>query len=198
MTRLFTQVETHQCPDRMGKPPGPYGSDGGPDYWDRDRWHGPFHNRILKLLWKYCPELLEFFRVNLHPFVFRLLQKVNAPRTLYQYFITHPTTWPEGSPIPRICSYCGGIHPEDAMELITLGWELEPTGKHYKRYMHPHGAKEHVDKLCQAIRDRVDPDWTFVDASPPVKLYTWHFTEAQAEQFNTLVHQHAPTTEFKQ
>jgi len=100
--------------------------------------------------------------------------------------------WPEGSKPPRTCSYCGGVHPDDAIGLVEAGWEVEKTGKIYKRYLHPPGYGRHVKKLMALLRedmlegDSQEPE--FVGPSLPVKLYVMHFDQEQVERFNAAVH----------
>ena len=66
--------------------------------------------------------------------------------------------------VPRACSYDGGIHPEDAIELVRDGWTIQTTDKEYKKYMqHPSGRVRFL---------------------PPVKVYSWHFSEDQKNRFN--------------
>lgn len=74
--------------------------------------------------------------------------------------------WPEGEPRPRTCSYCGGAHPDDAIALIMRGWEVETTGKSYKLYLRPPGPRSPV---------------------PPVKVYTYHFDQRQADAFTAAL-----------
>lgn len=64
-------------------------------------------------------------------------------------------TWPNGFEKPRTCSWCGGVHPGDATDLLHAGFRLEETDKDYKFYMHP-----------------VDGTFTI----PPIKLYLMHFS----------------------
>jgi hypothetical protein len=90
--------------------------------------------------------------------------------------------WP-GEP-PRTCSFCGGIHPDDAIKLLTEGWEVEGTGK---RYLHPPGFRARHAPLIDSI-DRgtigggtSQHSWEPV---PPVKLYDQHFNDEQIVRFN--------------
>ena len=91
--------------------------------------------------------------------------------------------------IPRVCSFCGGIHPEDAGKLIEMGWEVEPTTKGYKRYMHPKGYRERMDAVLESVKDKGDlpKDYTseYWAPKPRVKLYVMHFDEDQRSSFNT-------------
>jgi len=82
--------------------------------------------------------------------------------------------WPVGFEHPRTCSYCGGAHPEDILALMKLGWEVQPTEKNYKRYLHPPGY---------AARLRDDTN----SPVPPLKFYTWHLTLAQIDRYNAIL-----------
>ncbi len=72
-------------------------------------------------------------------------------------------TWDrrEGANSPRKCSFCGGVHPDDAIELLESGKRTwGQTDKSYKGYLMPnhekfyiqHFDKEQVDRLNAAIR----------------------------------------------
>lgn len=61
----------------------------------------------------------------------------------------------------RQCSFCGGIHPDDAIAIIKDGGSVGVTDKSYKRYLGRRG-----------------------DANGMIKLYTMHFSPAQAAGFN--------------
>jgi hypothetical protein len=74
--------------------------------------------------------------------------------------------WPESFVKPRTCSHCGGVHPDDAIELLTEGWSLEMTDKGYKFYMHPPERHSVV---------------------PPVKLYLMHWTHEQVARADEIV-----------
>lgn len=88
------------------------------------------------------------------------VEELRAEGTL---FSPESLRWPEGSSPPRTCSYCGGAHPEDLIELVRSGWLVEPTDKGYKRYVNtPNG-----DSIV-----------------PPVKLYVPHFDADQIARFN--------------
>jgi len=68
---------------------------------------------------------------------------------------------------PRCCSFCGGIQPEDAIQLIAEGWWLQGTDKPYKFYLHPR--------------------WRRYEPTPPVKLYLPHINENQSRQLNDVL-----------
>mgnify|MGYP001610676543 FL=1 len=89
---------------------------------------------------------------------------------------------------PRTCSYCGSVHPEDAIALLLAGWEVGATGKSYKRYLHPPGYANAVERLI-GHQDALSTDrfkWHGPHSPvPPVKLYVMHMTQAQIDQFNS-------------
>ena len=91
---------------------------------------------------------------------------------------------------PRTCSFCGGIHPEDAIRLISEGWEVDPTTKPYKRYLEPPGMRQKHKALIAAL-DRGDDSFRSVPSvwspGPPVKLYTMHFDQDQIDRFNAAL-----------
>lgn len=94
--------------------------------------------------------------------------------------------WP-WSWTPRTCSHCGGIHPEDAIRLISEGWEVEPTDKSYKRYLHPPGSSDRLVTVFHNLETKgtIEPAPSVIQPAPHVKLYTYHFSETQAARFNT-------------
>lgn len=100
--------------------------------------------------------------------------------------------WVEGdnwkiSFIPRTCSFCSGIHPEDAKKLIEMGWGVEPTTKGYKRYMHPKGYREYLNATLKSVKEKGDLPNNKSDywsPKPNVKLYVMHFDEDQRSSFN--------------
>lgn len=78
--------------------------------------------------------------------------------------------------IPRTCSFCGSVHPEDAVRLFTEGWEAERTDKSYKLYLHPRGFRERMDGWAKRTMGGIKGKYDGVqDPSPPAKLYTHHF-----------------------
>jgi hypothetical protein len=93
---------------------------------------------------------------------------------------------------PRTCSFCGGAHPEDLIELLRLGWEVGETDKPYKRYMHPPGFRLHQERWSSwMVNQRSGGSFFdhlgYVDPTPPVKLYTQHFSESQVNDFNAIL-----------
>lgn len=87
------------------------------------------------------------------------------------------TTWPEAFPAPRSCSFCGGVHPGDAVDLLSLGWTVDHTGKGYKAYLNPPRGHRHP--------------------VPPVKFYTQHL-EPDSEKSDAIIKivNAAPRTSF--
>lgn len=92
---------------------------------------------------------------------------------------------------PRTCSFCGGIHPEDAIKLLKEGWEIETTGKSYKRYLEPPGYREAMTKIMRNVKARNldSKDNPFENKetwcpTPPVKLYVAHFDQEERNLFN--------------
>lgn len=74
--------------------------------------------------------------------------------------------FPEGFEKPRTCSYCGGVHPQDAIKLIKQGFTIQNSDKNYKAYINaPDGSS----------------------CVPPIKLYTVHFTDEEVLAINAAV-----------
>ena len=103
------------------------------------------------------------------------------------------TYWPGPGPVPRVCSFDGGIHPEDAIRLVAAGWEVEGTDKGYKRYMHPPGYRAACNRTLDELRHyRLGggprPTVPLVESPiPPVKVYVPHFSEDQIQRFNAAL-----------
>jgi hypothetical protein len=94
-------------------------------------------------------------------------------------------TWPsfpQGFERPRTCSHCGGVHPEDAITLLHLGWEVEATTKSYKRYLEPPGYTAAMESALRNEEHKV-----VRSPAPPVKVYVQHFNEDQISRFNALL-----------
>lgn len=88
---------------------------------------------------------------------------------------------------PRSCSFCGSIHPDDALHLLDTGWEVGATRKPYKVYLEPPGTgKASVAELA-AIREKgvegLADIWRPV---PPVKLYAQHITAELAARLKVI------------
>ncbi len=96
------------------------------------------------------------------------------------------TYFPQQFTPPRTCSYCGSVHPEDALKLMEQGWEVESaTGKSYKRYLHPPGYGRYLMRRL-GVPDVSEPR-DYRDSTPPVKLYVMHLTAEQIDKFNQLL-----------
>ena len=101
------------------------------------------------------------------------------------------TTW-EWPWQPRTCSFCGGVHPEDAARLVQEGWEMHGTDKGYKHYMEPPGSRARHARIMQSIHVLEEPArraevWQGWSAVPPVKLYVQHFNSEQIKVFNAVL-----------
>lgn len=109
------------------------------------------------------------------------------------YYSAGTMKWPDGFAKPRTCSFCGSVHPEDAIKLLEAGWEAEHA-KSYKRYLNPPGSQAHTEAVISRIRERND---TFIEPQhvspvPPAKLYTWHFTNDELiARFNAALAIHS-------
>lgn len=126
------------------------------------------------------------------------LDKVAAERQAY--LDRHPGSstsesmgaWHGPGDPPRTCSYCGGLHPEDAIRLIEAGWEIDPTTKDYKRYLLPPGSEQRHVILMRQFKDHSKaPNFGQVPSvwspTPPVKLYVYHFSKEQIDRVNALI-----------
>ncbi len=182
------RAEVQTCPRRKESFRACASTAIGTDRWERSRWHPA---RVL------LDRLRNRFGVM--PL---------TPKELLALMLGG-TRWPIGEPSPRSCSYCGGVHPADAVALIRRGWRVESTTKCYERYLHPPGS---TDPIAEAriederfktliaegkpfhearetvLRERAER-WQARSARvhepiPPVKLYTQHFTESDRVAFN--------------
>jgi hypothetical protein len=93
--------------------------------------------------------------------------------------------WPH-APAPRTCSFCGSIHPEDALTLLAQGWDTEGTGKNYKKYLHAPGYMHRMRELINNRTSPITQNWTW-DPTPPLKLYTYHMNQEQIDRANTII-----------
>lgn len=86
---------------------------------------------------------------------------------------------------PRTCSFCGGVHPDDAIKLLKEGWHVVSTDKSYKRYLEPPGGTMGMEYEGRVFGAGVYvPPWGPV---PPVKLYTMHLDGEQITLFNAAL-----------
>ena len=150
-------AERHTCLAREGKPSGPLGF--GPeneDRWIRKQWGTGLYRWYVK---RFHENYAMADRIN-------KWRKKFGLRTNWMYGGTR-WKWNEQ---PRTCSYCGSVHPKDAVDLIMKGWRIEPTTKNYKFYLEPpHGDPSPI---------------------PPVKLYGWHLDPEKVKVINQAVDQY--------
>lgn len=82
---------------------------------------------------------------------------------------------------PRRCSFCGSLHPDDAMRLLREGWvEEKATGKQYKAYFYP-PAK--VSAMRAGLTGESEYD---SHPKPPAKLYVYHLNKEQIAELNDI------------
>lgn len=120
----------------------------GPDSWDTNRW-------IIRSREESAAAARAYE-----------VKHVRKDGTQGAYASDDMDSW-YGAWVPRTCSYCGGIHPEDALKLMDEGWRIEGTTKSYKRYMQPPASLK---------------PWSMV---PPVKIYFQDWTSEQGDLFNS-------------
>jgi len=140
------------------------------DWWDSRRWT----KNILAVRARHAIEHLVD------------LLKHKGRQTLFRGLHNDEWLWP--GDVPRTCSYCGSIHPVDALRLVSEGWEVEGTGKSYKRYLNPPGYRnvlqDYFDAKCSGEKRWKNAyPWSPV---PPVKLYVDHLTRDQVERLNAI------------
>lgn len=160
----IVNVEPTTCGRRM-QDLGPWKRGEGLDFWERGRWAAT---------------------------------QQEADAEVAEFMTGHPTgtighvLWSYGGEQPRTCSFCGGIHPDDAIALIEAGWGVEGTTKSYKRYLEPPGYQDYMDRIRKAGYDLKAAGEPRVDSPvPPVKLYVQHFSEEQILRFNAAVQKRA-------
>lgn len=136
----------------------------GPDTWDTDRWFRPEDPAYAAYLARRAPDGLHYSATD--------------------------RQWLDPGAVPQTCSYCGSIAPADALRLLEAGWEVEVTGKWYKRYLNPQGTAAHRQAVLTALRTHtplpvVAAYWM---PTPPVKVYVPHLTDAEIAQWNALIY----------
>lgn len=167
-------VEVQTCGRRTGDW-GPWQRGLNLDRWYRDRWGTLLGRRFKRWLHHH-----ETWGYKLLSRVYKLLDK-GIP---YQGGTLWEWPW-----YPRTCSFCGGVHPADALRLVHEGWEVEWSDKGYKAYMNPPGYRAAMSRIMDATRKREPTGakhWSWSPV-PPVKLYTQHFTEQDAAEFNAAL-----------
>jgi len=105
-----------------------------------DLWHGDQERLGWRLLWW----LFQHELIDRYPHL--------------QHFPRWSWPWQ-----PRVCSYCGSVHPDDAVRLRREGWRIVGTTQEHKRYLQPPAA------------------WS---PAPCVKVYLLHTT---VDQYAALV-----------
>jgi hypothetical protein len=163
MTDTYVE-EIQTCPRRIGGF-GPWPHEERLDRWERNRWKATKEDADA--------EIAEFKRRN------------------PQGAMGDPQWYGPPEQQPRTCSFCGGIHPDDAIELIRLGWEVESTDKGYKHYLNPGGTRMRHAVLMNRLRENAEKPFAGVPSVwsplPPVKIYMQHFSEDQVARANAAL-----------
>lgn len=139
--KRIRRVEPQRCPRRDENPMADQ-SFPGPDWWETGQWAATQKEADA--------EVAEFMAAHPNGGIGNVL-------------------WCYGGEQPRTCSYCGGVHPDDAVTLIQLGWNVDPTDKRYKRYLEPPTYRP------------------FPSPIPPVKLYLQHCSQEQIDSLNAAL-----------
>lgn len=155
-----TTNEKQTCGRRMGDF-GPWEHAEGLDEWETNRWS------------------LDFAAVDARheAEAKRVAEESQGRSTIYYSPVGDKWVW--DGPIPRTCSFCGGVHPDDAFRLIEAGWEIE-IAKSYKFYLNPPGYHAHLTNF------RIGEKSDYHSPVPPVKGYSHHFTKEQTDRLNLL------------
>lgn len=161
-------AEVQTCPRRMTEM-GPWDHKEGLDHWLTDRWS--CDEEAVKKKHK------EYDEKN------GLTEGVDVFRSE----TSDLWLWSWGP--PRCCSFCGSIHPDDAMRLLEEGWE-EELAKSYKAYLNPPGSSSKHQAFLASVRDPkrepgegVPSIWS---PTPPVKLYVGHLSSDQLARLNEI------------
>jgi len=103
------------------------------------------------------------------------------------------SSWPEHYQEPRICSGCGGVHPEDVFRMIKDGWTDEICDGHHKGYLHPPGWQVEVRAWGKSKERRAAKGKDIFEnyphnpiKGPPIKFYIAHFEDEQVAKLNEL------------
>lgn len=133
----------HRCPLRAGEPV-PRTTPFGPDLWERDRWSPSWPARLLAW-WERWTGLSRRRR---------------------------PVRWPRNLQPPRSCSFCGALHPEDAIAFVRLhggrGWRVRRS-TNTRRWILPY------------------PGTGILRPRPALKVHLQHLTGEEVERFNREV-----------
>lgn len=81
---------------------------------------------------------------------------------------------------PRRCSFCGSVHPDDAMRLLREGWTEEIADNRDKAYLRSpaHIAAMRAGLTGEAVYES--------EPKPPAKIRTVHLSEAQLKELNDI------------
>lgn len=74
------------------------------------------------------------------------------------------------------CSFCGSLHPDIFMNLLEQGWELGPTDKTYKAYLHEPPAESTKDQTASSE-----------SGAARAKFYYQHLSDTQRAEFIDLL-----------
>lgn len=179
--------EKQTCPSRMTQC-GPWQREQGLDLWETDRWSMDATAVQAKHDAEDARGLLAHNERN--------AQRGEPPITLEEYrskwYVRGPNNdlWKWSWGPPRTCSFCGSIHPEDALRLLEEGWEHE-RAKAYKGYLNPPGYYARHQAMLASIRDPEREPGQGVPSvwlpTPPVKFYIDHFNKEQLARLNELI-----------
>jgi len=189
--------ERQTCPRRMGEF-GPWKFSGGLDWWRRNEWGSRWRRRLI--YWLHNGPLAKRARL-ICDWGWAVARRRDFDRLgMLARLIAERFNWYQGGTRwewpwqPRTCSFCGGAHPDDILQLMRERWEIEGTDKGYKRYVQPPGSSARHEAFIVHMRDNAkrmrepaegwrSEGWSPV---PPVKLYVQHFSEEQVKRFNTI------------
>lgn len=160
----LVNVEPTTCGRRMNDF-GPWERTDNLDHWQRGRWAATVEESDA--------EVAEFMTAHPTGFIGKVL-------------------WDYGGEQPRTCSFCGGVHPDDAIALIEAGWTVDCTTKAYKRYLEPPGYHDYMLRIQAAGWNVERAGEPRVESPvPPVKLYVQHFNAEQIARFNAALQKSA-------
>ena len=166
MREMPEGAEVQTCGRRMSEY-GPWEMSEHLDWWETNRWLSP-EMAAAELAKKREAAAAEY----------------EATKGRYQvHYSNDDRAWLSPLPIPRTCSFCGSVHPEDLIKLLEAGWEID-RAKSYKLSVHPPGWSKSIVPLPET---EFVPDgpaqpkgWS---PTPCVKFYMQHVTSsAQAER----------------
>lgn len=160
--------EPQTCPRRMEEV-GPWDREENLDVWDTSNWKFTDEEEAAK----YNQERADKDNAEAKA---KGWNSTTVPNLRYYL-------WPEHhGGKPRICSFCGCIHPEDAIRLVKdHQFEVERSDKGYKVYLHPPGYRHSMEITLNRLRKRMEPEDVseYNEIYPPLKAYSPHFTRDQ-------------------